>query len=1199
MGQVYLGHDRLLDRPVAIKFIAAEQPDEAKLRRFQVEARAIARLKHPNVVTVHRAGVIEGRPYLVEEFVGGQSLAEIEKPLQHDALLRTGVGLARGLAAAHRAGLVHRDVKPGNAVQADDGEVKLLDFGLAKFLDDASAESPGAQTLSLATPSEPGAQAGATSEHRMLGTPRYMAPEVRRGEPATRRSDVYSLGLVLQELGAGEPRPEARLQKVVERCLQEDPALRFPSAAELAAELESLLPQATGAPIPEGNPYRGLRAFEAEHRALFFGRGADARAVLELLRREPLVVVAGDSGAGKSSLCAAGVLPLAEEEQSGPLEGAEVVRLVPGGWLSAALARALAPLLGGPEEALRAWVESRPDALRDAIAQLLSKRRDTCLLLFIDQAEELFTLASREEAARAGRALAHLAQLSGRVRLLLALRADYLTRLAALPGLGEDALRALYVVRPLSPASIREVIVGPARCKGFTFASEEMVQRLADSAAKASGGLPLLQFALAELWEHRDEAQRQIPASALEEIGGVEGALARYADTLLAGLHPLQGAAVRGLLTRLVTAEGTRSRRTAAELGAEEGPSREALVALVEGRLVVEREEGGGAVYEVAHEALLQGWRTLREWLDLDAEERQVRQRVEVAAREWRRLGEGPAALWDRARLLETSRLDQQALAPAERAFLAASHRLLRRRRMGRLLALAVVPALAVVALDLVRTRARADVEAGARQRVDRGAERLAAARRSEALAGSVRERALAAFSASRTSAGFEQARGVWREALEHRAAADAAYEAAGLASDSALALDPLHAPARALEVEAVAGRAALARTFLDLPALARHRLRLGALRIPGQPPPALLAPARLSVDVLPHGTAVSLAAFEASGGAARLGPARLLGASPLVVPELPAGSYLLVLRDARAREFRLPLLLTGRERVEAAFTLPAAVPDGWVFIPPGRFLTGLLDDEQRHALGAPPAAQVTTGGYLIGRHEVTFADYLPFLESLSREERARRTPLHRASSGALELRRTARGWELLLQPAAASLRARWGEPIRYQARTTHAAQDWRRFPVTAVALDDAQAYARWLAASRVPGAHVCDDLEWERAARGADGRIFTTGDKLVSGQVDIDETYGREPLAYGPDEAGAHPASASVYGVEDLVGNASEMVLSVGGFAVASERGGSWFHDEWSARLPGRFVMLAASRAVTRGFRVCAPAPAGEGGAK
>jgi hypothetical protein len=71
------------------------------------------------------------------------------------------------------------------------------------------------------------------------------------------------------------------------------------------------------------------------------------------------------------------------------------------------------------------------------------------------------------------------------------------------------------------------------------------------------------------------------------------------------------------------------------------------------------------------------------------------------------------------------------------------------------------------------------------------------------------------------------------------------------------------------------------------------------------------------------------------------------------------------------------------------------------------------------------------------------------------------------------------------------------------------------------------------------------------------------------------------------------------VYGVEDLEGNASEMVLSVGGFAVASERGGSWFHDEWSARLPGRFVMLAASRAVTRGFRVCAPAPAGEGGAK
>jgi formylglycine-generating enzyme required for sulfatase activity len=138
--------------------------------------------------------------------------------------------------------------------------------------------------------------------------------------------------------------------------------------------------------------------------------------------------------------------------------------------------------------------------------------------------------------------------------------------------------------------------------------------------------------------------------------------------------------------------------------------------------------------------------------------------------------------------------------------------------------------------------------------------------------------------------------------------------------------------------------------------------------------------------------------------------------------------------------------------------------------------------------------------------------------------------------------------------------------------------------------LQDAQAYSRWLSLHGLPGAHVCDDREWERAARGADGRDFTTGETLLASDVNIDETYGREPSSFGPDEVGSHPASDSVFGVQDMVGNAMEMVISVEGFDAASIRGGSWYYDEWSARLPARFPLDKTTRSPMVGFRICAP---------
>ncbi len=1240
MGQVYLAHDTLLERPVALKLIAQRRPDEQARKRFAIEARAIARLSHPNVVAVYRVGEVEGRPYLVSEFVRGQSLAELGKPIPWERALTIGVGLARGLSAAHRQGILHRDLKPGNVMLAEDGEVKLLDFGLAKLLDveedDPAEREPSSPNLDLLDLGERArARERLTTTDEVLGTPLYMAPEVRRGEPATRRSDLYALGAVLYELCSGKapretvpedlpldawltaapaplaeraPGVDPRFAGLVERCLHAEPERRRPSADALLEALDRLGPEAAPETLPEGNPYRGLAPFETAHQALFFGRGADVRAVVDHLRAEPLVLVAGDSGVGKSSLCRAGVLPRVLGGALGDGRATTVVALVPGRRPLAALAAALAPAVGLDEGALLATLRDDPAEAGRALRRAQGPARGT--LVFVDQLEELCTHSDPDEARTFAEVVVALGATAAAVRVLAAVRGDFVTRLAALPAFGAELSRALHVLCPLTAEGLRQAIVEPARRKGFSFGSASMIDALVEASTGAAGGLPLLQFAMAELWEARDAEAHRIPESALDAIGGVAGALAHHADGVILGLDAAGRETAARLLVRLVSAEQTRLRCLGAELGADAPDVRRTLDALVRGRLIVARDEGGETAYEIAHEALIQGWGTLRGWLDGDHERRRVRERVEAAAAEWIRLDRTPQALWQRRQLDEASGLDEAFVGPGAIAFLAASRRAVRLARWTRTATLAAAPLAVALTVGGARFESRRHLDqliAGNEARAD-SAEAAGRERKDEA--DTRRREAFARFDAAgeggtadadltrRHLAAGEQS---WALALAASREADSCFAEASRSLEAAFVLDPTRPALRGRIADVDLSRIVLAEWFFRKDRREVLSQRLGDYDTGGERASALAATPTLILETSPPGAEVTLARYESEGGKRRLSTPVALGHTPLTTPvEAGPGSYRLTIALPGRATLLYPVLFAPGERLRLpSLDLPAAsaIPAGYVYVPPGRFLVGSADPEElrRSAVNADPLHEARTGGFLVARAEVTFAEWLRYLRALPPADRAKDLVAAHSHRGQIELHELEGGaFELTTGVNRTRTTVREGEKLHYDGRTRRAEQDWLRFPVGAVSLHPRpRRYLAWLDHSgTVPGARLCDEHEWERAARGADDRIFPHGDTLDPDEANFDETYGRVGHAFGPDEVGAHPATESPFGLVDASGNIFEWTRSLRAKDEALIRGGAWYYDRPEAWIPTRTVVEAGIRDVMIGLRVCATFP-------
>ena len=259
MGEVYRARDTRLGRDVAIKVLPEGLAhDEDRLRRFEQEARTIAALNHPNILGIHDIGTHDGAPFLVSEFLEGQTLRVklVTGPLPVRLANEYALGIAHGLAAAHEKGIVHRDLKPENVFVTRDGRIKVLDFGLAKLVrPDENHET----ALTLTSP--------ATLPGLVMGTVGYMSPEQVRGDPIDARSDIFSFGAVFYEMLTGkrafkretsaetmtailreEPaelsgtgwQGPLELQRILSRCLEKDVARRFQSASDLAFAIESL-----------------------------------------------------------------------------------------------------------------------------------------------------------------------------------------------------------------------------------------------------------------------------------------------------------------------------------------------------------------------------------------------------------------------------------------------------------------------------------------------------------------------------------------------------------------------------------------------------------------------------------------------------------------------------------------------------------------------------------------------------------------------------------------------------------------------------------------------------------------------------------------------------------------------------------------------------------------------------------------------
>ncbi|WP_298910990.1 caspase family protein [uncultured Nostoc sp.] len=395
--------------------------------------------------------------------------------------------------------------------------------------------------------------------------------------------------------------------------------------------------QVAAAVVSEESPYRGLQAFDKEHAKFFFGRQKVVSLIQQKLTQANFIPIIGASGSGKSSVVRAGLIPVLEKNGWRILEP-----ILPGVQPLAELKRAFTQLFERTEiREISALIDT--EGLSTVISKLTGSER--CLLV-VDQFEEIFTLGSQEEERQ--RFIELLTQVSqGRLAIVTTMRADFLEYCLNYESLTQLIQEQAVYMPPLLGAELEEAIASPANLQGYQLERGLLGTIQQEVVGQEKGCLPLLQFALTELWEHRDQQAYQLTVVKYKELGGVTGALNRHAENLYESFTEQQQDWVKRIFLKLVRtgaqAKDTRQWQAKTKLLSIAGENRDeqqvindVLEKLIKERLIVLDCELTGEVWvDLAHEALMEGWERFAKWRKTGQKLRRLRDQIEDALRIW------------------------------------------------------------------------------------------------------------------------------------------------------------------------------------------------------------------------------------------------------------------------------------------------------------------------------------------------------------------------------------------------------------------------------------------------------------------------------------------------------------------------------------------------------------------------------------
>ncbi len=708
MAEVYKAYQASLNRHVALKVMhphLAEDPDF--ISRFEREATAVARLRHPNIVLVHDFDTVENLYYMVMEFIEGETLKEelrqrqaqeentaVSAPYTLPEIAYILTSLSSALDYAHTQGVIHRDLKPGNIMFTTEGQVIITDFGLVRLLDNAH------QDISL--------------PHVVTGTPAYMSPEQAQSDHVDHRTDIYALGVIIYELLSGktphqadsafnilvkrasdQPFPKLErtdippaIEEILHQALAYDPTDRLASAGSFAQAFReaidltmdemmrtaptSMMPLVR-TPLANGEetggrahtplsrpacPYRGLFAFREEDAHYFFGREEFTEKLVTAVGQQNLLPIIGPSGSGKSSVIFAGLIPALRQEEKWL-----ICALRPGSQplqaLSAAFLRHLEPNLSEIDRLVEtrrfAKTIQQTNHLNGIINRLLERHDQVDkVLIIIDQFEELYTLVKDTAVRQKFLDLITAQHLGDTFRIALSLRADFLGQALAHPAFAQLIQDSPLILGSMSRPQLTRAVENPANIQKIKFETG-LVERILDDVGFEPGNLPLLEFALTALWD--EQTSGYLTHTAYDKIGHVDGALARHAEQIYAQLNLDEKEQARTIFTQLVRpgdgTEDTRRPATRQEIGEQNWSL---VQKLADARLVVtNRDPEKQETAEVVHEALIRSWERLRIWMDTDRNFRLWQERLRAALYQWQENFEDHGALLRGAPLTEAS----------------------------------------------------------------------------------------------------------------------------------------------------------------------------------------------------------------------------------------------------------------------------------------------------------------------------------------------------------------------------------------------------------------------------------------------------------------------------------------------------------------------------------------------------------------